>query len=178
MAGTLGNVRDVNLRNRNLTSIPFNFYEINGRFDIGYNRIESLKGCPKYCHDFDCSYNTQLKSLSNGPTETMNYIADSCGLINLDYLASDIRGDLHINNNILLKNNIENIISIISGNIHCCGIFSKNPKINLSNVDGNILWTNIEKELLEDFDSFIKQSIESNISYGDYITQNYGISID
>ena len=59
----------VNLRNRNLVEFPeyIQFNEVAGFFDCSYNKLISLRGCPKIVHaSFYCDHNN-LDSLEGCP---------------------------------------------------------------------------------------------------------------
>ena len=57
----------VNLKNKNLKSIPIQFNIIYGDFDCSHNLLESLNGCPKVVNgSFNCSFNL-LNSLEQSP---------------------------------------------------------------------------------------------------------------
>ena len=94
---------NVNLKNKNLTQLPFKFGSIEGYFDISHNQLMSDYGFPyevkKY---FDCSYNqlekiysmdvkkhanishNQIKSLAHIEIETSSLDCSYNQLINLD----------------------------------------------------------------------------------------------
>ena len=58
---------DVNLFNKHLKNIPFQFNIVKGDFICKYNFLKTLKCCPKVVHGkFDCSDN-ELKSLEYCP---------------------------------------------------------------------------------------------------------------
>ena len=58
---------DVYLSGRNLNEIPFQFGRVSRYFDISYNNLTSLKGCPKYIGgNFECMCNS-LTSLEGAP---------------------------------------------------------------------------------------------------------------
>jgi Leucine-rich repeat (LRR) protein len=58
---------DVHLRKKNLTEIPVQFGFVKGIFDISYNQLTSLKGCPTVLRTLWCGGN-QLTSLKGCPT--------------------------------------------------------------------------------------------------------------
>jgi len=73
--GVLDCFQNVDLSNRNLSEIPFNFGIAHGDFILSVNNLKSLKGSPKkVLGDFDCSHN-QLKSSQYFPKE-VNQICD------------------------------------------------------------------------------------------------------
>jgi hypothetical protein len=59
----------VNLYNKGLTRLPFQFGKVGGSFYCSDNRLTSLDGCPKKVGgDFDCDHN-RLTSLDGAPKE-------------------------------------------------------------------------------------------------------------
>lgn len=59
--------QSVDLSDRNLTELPFDFNLIYGSFDCSLNLLKSLKGSPEEVFgSFDCS-NNRLESLKNCP---------------------------------------------------------------------------------------------------------------
>jgi len=67
--GILDCFQSVNLRDRKLETIPFQFGIVNGYFDCANNQLGSLEGCPFKVGSFNCSHN-QLKSLKGAPKTT------------------------------------------------------------------------------------------------------------
>lgn len=64
---------DVDLHNKKLKSIPFQFGTVTGDFICSDNKLTSLEGCPKKVGSgFDCSYNT-LTTLKGCPTKVGSY---------------------------------------------------------------------------------------------------------
>ncbi len=59
-----------------LNYIPYEFRYVVGGFDISYNDLQSLRGCPMYIQGtFDCCYN-KLESLEGSPiVSRTNYIS-------------------------------------------------------------------------------------------------------
>ena len=48
---------DVDLYDRELVSIPFNFRNVTGHFHISHNKLTSLKGCPRDVGGyFECTF--------------------------------------------------------------------------------------------------------------------------
>jgi len=67
--GILDCFQGVDLIDRNLEKIPFQFGIVDGYFDCGRNQLKSLKGAPESVDgSFNCSGN-YLKSLKGGPHE-------------------------------------------------------------------------------------------------------------
>lgn len=50
------------------TKLPIQFKKVNGSFHIDSCGLDTLKGCPTECYDFNCSDNPLLKSLEFGPS--------------------------------------------------------------------------------------------------------------
>ena len=58
---------DVWLYDKELTELPLTFNKVSGNFDCDYNRLTSLKGCPRWVGGyFDCN-NNKLTSLEFSP---------------------------------------------------------------------------------------------------------------
>lgn len=89
---------------RNLYQLPLKFRKVTGNFDISYNKLTSLEGCPNEVGgDFDCSNNelssligspdlvgvdfvcghNPLTSLTGCPTEVRNFYCNDTELSNL-----------------------------------------------------------------------------------------------
>lgn len=56
---------NVDLSNRQLTEIPFNFHHVQGKFDVSDNLLTSLKNCPTHCNDLNICGNYLLKTIDN-----------------------------------------------------------------------------------------------------------------
>lgn len=68
--GFLNVFGNVDLFENRLVEIPFNFGMVKGSFNIGYNRLTTLKGSPQVLKgSFDCHLNEQLKTLNFFPKE-------------------------------------------------------------------------------------------------------------
>jgi hypothetical protein len=64
---------DVNLYNKNLTNLPFNFGHVTGNFDCASNYLTNLKGCPESVGGyFDCASN-YLTNLKGCPKSVDGY---------------------------------------------------------------------------------------------------------
>ena len=58
---------NIDLSDRGLTKLPnMSNVRIAGEFTISRNKLTTLEGAPKYCHDFYCNQN-ELTSLKHGP---------------------------------------------------------------------------------------------------------------
>ncbi len=56
--GSIDVAGDVNLWDKRLTELPLTFNKVNGYFTCSYNKLTSLKGCPRWIGDsFYCSHN-------------------------------------------------------------------------------------------------------------------------
>jgi hypothetical protein len=65
--GSIDVAGDVNLWDKRLTELPLTFNKVNGYFTCSYNKLTSLKGCPRWVGGwFSCQYN-QLTSLEFSP---------------------------------------------------------------------------------------------------------------
>jgi len=62
---------NVDLHDRKLKKLPFQFGNVNGYFDCSYNQLTSLEHCPKTVNGGFYCYNNQLTSLEHCP-ETVN----------------------------------------------------------------------------------------------------------
>ena len=58
---------DVEMNSIGLTKLPFKFRKVNGYFDISYNNLTSLEGCPEEVKDSLFCDKNQLISLKGGP---------------------------------------------------------------------------------------------------------------
>lgn len=65
---TSGN--NINLSNKKLSELPpyINFLSVKGGFDISYNKLVSMRGCPKRVGGFFDASNNELTSLEHCPT--------------------------------------------------------------------------------------------------------------
>ena len=64
--GTIDVDDNVDLSAKGLTKLPLKFRNVSGYFDCSYNKLKSLKGCPKLVDgDFYC-YDNDLTSLEGG----------------------------------------------------------------------------------------------------------------
>lgn len=110
---------DVSLDNldkiHNVDYIPLNFNHVSGNFDISYNSLASLKGCPKYVGgNFNCAYN-DLTSLEFGPLYVGgDYSAVENHLVTLDYLPNSCT-ELFISNNFITNVSSQQISKIDIG---------------------------------------------------------------
>ncbi|MCW3498648.1 hypothetical protein [Burkholderia cenocepacia] len=91
---------NVDLRDRNLSSLPVQFESVHGDFYINDNQLVSLAGSPSYVEgSFICSDN-RLKSLNGGPQEVEgSFFADGNRLKSLEGLAQLVGEDINISFN-------------------------------------------------------------------------------
>ncbi len=71
---------NVDMSLKNISSIPVQFGEINGNFNISNNNIRYLENSPKKCKSFICTGN-KLKSLEDGPQEVADEYRCSSNLL-------------------------------------------------------------------------------------------------
>jgi hypothetical protein len=111
---------DVNLSNKKLTKIPFNFRNVYGHFDVSNNKLISLKGCPEKTYKFHCGWN-QLVSLEHGPKSvTTVYNAEHNKLKNIDFIATEYtKCNIYLQHNEIssIDYNIISNLSFVSANV-------------------------------------------------------------
>ena len=107
-------------------SIPVNFNKVNGSFDIGHNRLKSLKGSPKHVDEsFICSFNL-LTSLEHCPSIINgNFLCAENNLPSLNYGPKHVVGTFMVSNNKNLKSLIGGPESV-SGDYLCSGCDIRN----------------------------------------------------
>jgi len=95
-------VGDVELSQKQLTSIPVEFNHVAGIFDCSENFLTTLKGCPKTLNDtFDCSHNL-LTSLHFAPTVApKSFYCANNRLTSLEGVPKNIGETFHCPNNLL-----------------------------------------------------------------------------
>ena len=95
---------DVSLRDLNLYEIPVQFGRVSGYFDISYNKLTSLKGCPREVGgDFWICVNP-LKNLNYSPKIVhQNYDCSRCDITSLEGCTKKIGGVLRMYNCAKLK---------------------------------------------------------------------------
>ena len=100
--GSIDCDQHVDLFNRDLDEIPFNFNRINGNFNISQNDLPSLKNCPKYIDGwFTCHFN-RLSSLEFGPEYVgENYYCYNNKLTTLKGCVDEVYGYFDCSNNLL-----------------------------------------------------------------------------
>lgn len=98
--------------------IPIQFGTINGNFDIAYNQLTTLKGCPKVINGgFFCDGN-HITSLEYGPeTVTGGYHFSNSNLTSLETLSAKIGGDVYFNSNKLTT--LKGCPKVINGDFNC-----------------------------------------------------------
>ena len=91
---------DVNIRNRNLETLPVRFGKIKGSFDCSNNNLKSLEGAPSQVgYSFSCSYNN-LKSLEGAPSQVGdNFYCFNNNLTSLTGAPSEVGGQFNCQNN-------------------------------------------------------------------------------
>ena len=108
---------NLDLQDLGLIEIPFNFRNVTGDFDLSYNELTSLKGCPKDVGGyFSCSENI-LINLIGGPVYVYgNYYCYGNELETLEGCSGDIKGNLNCSSNKLIE---LDCASVIEGDIIC-----------------------------------------------------------
>ncbi len=102
--GSIDISEHTDLSTNNLNVIPFKFNKINGDFYYSYNRIKTLKNCPRYIEGlFDCS-NNQLESLEFGPEYVgYSYFCNDNKLITLKGCIDEVHGSFNCSFNQLIS---------------------------------------------------------------------------
>jgi hypothetical protein len=100
--GFLDVFEDVDLSDKGLTTIPFNFGHVHGNFNCSSSSLTSLKGSPRIVEGtFDCS-NNRLTSLKDGPeTVKGNYLCYESNLKSLIGSPKEVGGTFDCNDNML-----------------------------------------------------------------------------
>lgn len=81
--GSVSIKHSVDLMERKLTRIPFNFKKVNGAFICAYNQLTTLEGCPEVIGThFSCDGNL-LTSLEGGPKQVESYRCSGNRLVSL-----------------------------------------------------------------------------------------------
>ena len=108
----------VNLSNRNLTKIPFNFGKVSGCFSCYNNKLTSLDGAPNNVSDyFDCS-NNQLTTLKGAPnTVGGSFDCYNNQLTSLKGSPNNVGGGFYCNNNQLTS--LEGVPNTVGGYFYC-----------------------------------------------------------
>lgn len=108
---------NVNLKNKNLTQLPFDFGVVTGNFDCSHNNLKNLKGAPTSVGgNFNCQFNI-LNSLHCSPREVGGDF--NCQFNNLTTLMGPIKVGKNFNcSNNLLKN-IDFSPQEVGGNFIC-----------------------------------------------------------
>ncbi len=132
---------NVEIINKKLEIIPFQFYHVEGSFFCSYNQITSLQGCPQYVgddfncthnrltsleycpqsvgRDFSCAYN-QLASLEYCPKVIEGYFyCDYNHLTSLEYCPQYIGGNFYSANNPIMS--LEHFPEKINGDSYFYG---------------------------------------------------------
>ena len=89
-----------------LEYIPINFDTVTGDFNIRFNKLTSLKGCPREVgRNFNCNNNETLKTLDNLPIRVGGIINfENCGLISTKGLNNVVCDEFELS-----KNNISDL---------------------------------------------------------------------
>ncbi len=155
--GSIDCNQDVRLSSRDLIEIPLKFNNVNGHFNIVFNKLKTLKNCPKYIGGyFDCTLN-DLTSLEYGPEyvgssylcdnnrlETLKGCVDevygrfSCQsnqLISLEFCPMQVEGHFDCSNNKLVELDRS---PFIRRNLYCKRMFKSEPIFNGS--CQNLIW--------------------------------------
>lgn len=83
----------LNIYNMNLTEIPVKFYKINGSFSCSFNKLKTLKNCPKIVNGSFYCYSNQLISLEYCPQIINGHFnCSNNNLISLEHCPKEING--------------------------------------------------------------------------------------
>ncbi len=120
---------NVDLYNKGLIKIPFNFNRVSGFFYCDNNQLTSLEGAPQSVGDFYCRYN-KLTNLEGAPKEVGGgfYCRDN-QLTSLEGAPQSIGGDFYCYNNKLT--NLKGTPNSIGGKFYC----SNNKLISLKGLE-------------------------------------------
>ena len=121
----------VNLSNRNLTKIPFNFGKVSGNFSCHYNQLTSLKGSPNIVGgDFYCYFN-QLTSLEGAPNNVGGiFSCNNNQLASLDGAPNNVGGNFSCYDNPNLPySELFKIVDNVKGNIYYSSLYAPEDKI-------------------------------------------------
>jgi hypothetical protein len=123
----------VDLRDKQLTSIPVRFNNVSGNFNVSRNVLSSLDGAPKYVGGwFFCAEN-ELTSLSGAPEVVKGSFGCSNNKIqSLEGAPINVGGYFDCEHNNLTS--LQHSPRKIGGSLHCCS----NPIENLGDIDTEI----------------------------------------
>ena len=86
----------VRLSSKGLSKLPLRFGTVTGDFDIEYNQLTSLEGCPKEIELNFCCFGNQLTSFKGGPSKVGGYVdAGNNEIESLDYAPLEVGGDFY-----------------------------------------------------------------------------------
>lgn len=114
--GSISFIGHVNLSNKNLKKIPFNFKNVHGDFDCSNNQLSDLVNVPETVGgNFYCA-NNQLTNLKNSPKEVKgSFCCSSNKLKTLEYCPSNIYRLIAEDNYI---NTLEHFPEIVRGSCY------------------------------------------------------------
>ena len=102
--GTIDVDGNVDLYNKGLIKIPFNFNRVSGFFYCDNNQLTSLRGAPQSVGDFYC-HNNQLTSLEGAPQSVRNFVCYDNQLTSLEGAPQNFDGVFYCHNNKLTNLN-------------------------------------------------------------------------
>ena len=95
--GTIDVNGGVNLYNKGLTELPLRFNKVTGSFNCDYNRLTSLKGCPRWIGgNFSCAGN-KLTSLEFSPDYVGGFFWCDYNNLTDNYCDTEIGGKFKTN---------------------------------------------------------------------------------
>jgi len=169
---------DVNLRERQMTVLPFKFKKVEGYFECSKNKLESLEGCPEIvqasfgCDDnritslkgapksvagsFNCSSNLYLQSLEGCPSKIYGFFnCFNCSLSSFEGGPKIVKGNFHagLNNIRSLKGAPE----VIEGRFHAEHFSDQDYRDYIKKIELN---KRSDKELSKDFSKEDLSSLE------------------
>jgi hypothetical protein len=102
--GTIDVDGNVDLYNKGLIKIPFNFNRVSGFFYCDNNQLTSLEGAPQSVGDFYC-HNNQLTRLEGAPQSVRNFVCYDNQLTSLEGAPQNFDGVFYCHNNKLTNLN-------------------------------------------------------------------------
>lgn len=90
---------DIDMNNKDLKEIPFNFNRVNGHFNVSSNKLTSLKGSPKYIKTSFFCHKNNLTSLEGCPDKVKSFLCYENELTSLKYGPSVVGRDYDCSNN-------------------------------------------------------------------------------
>ena len=147
---------DVSFYKQGLSHLPLRFKKVSGFFDMAYNPIKTLKGCPiEIGGDFSCSY-TKIKSFDHAPKKVGGILCKGNDIKSTNNIP-------YVERNIIISENklesLDGIQEIINGNFYCGHneLKSLEPVIE---VKGHLM---ADRNKLSDFYSIPKVPINKKI---------------